>query len=201
MTQHPLPSFKKLIGHLQKIPSLASKHVYKVAAYILKSKPQVADDLCRAILEARDNIVNCSVCSNWTEGADRCSVCADVGRDASIVCVVEHWYDLLAIERVGVYRGVYHVLGGSLCPLDGIGPSDLSIEQLLSRLNAGNVKEIIFATNPTPEGEATAGYISSLVGDKKIIMSKFASGLPTGSLLEFMDKVTIHQAYLGRRPF
>ena len=127
-------------------------------------------------------------------------MCSDRSRDRSIVCVVEQWYDLFAIERVGIYKGVYHVLGGSLCPLDGVGPSDLSIERLIARLD-GTVKELIFATNPTPEGEATAGYIASLLPHQDVFISKFASGLPTGSLLEFMDKVTIHQAYIGRRPF
>lgn len=200
MSQHMLPSFKRLIAQLQKVPSLASKHVYKVAAYIIKGKPQLVEELCRAMIDAQANIINCTVCSNWTEGSDRCSVCMDLTRDRSLVCVVEQWYDLLAIERVGVYRGVYHVLGGALCPLDGVGPSDLSINQLLMRLNDG-VSEVVFATNPTPEGEATAGYISSLIHDRPIIISKFASGLPTGSLLEFMDKVTIHQAFVGRRPF
>ena len=200
MSQQGLPSFKKLITQLQKVPSLASKHVYKVAAYIVKGKPQLVEDLCRAMMDARTNIINCTVCSNWTEGSSTCSVCADPTRDRSVVCIVEQWYDLLAIERVGVYRGVYHVLGGALCPLDGIGPSDLSIHQLLMRLDTG-VSEIIFATNPTPEGEATAGYIASLINNRAIMVSKFASGLPTGSLLEFMDKVTIHQAFVGRRPF
>ncbi len=200
MSQPMLPSFKRLIAQLQKVPSLASKHVYKVAAYVVKSKPQLVEELCNAMLDARANILNCKNCSNWTEGSDTCNVCVDTTRDRSVICVVEQWYDLLAIERVGIYRGVYHVLGGALCPLDGIGPSALSIGQLLARLNE-NVSEIIFATNPTPEGEATAGYIASLISDRSIKISKFASGLPTGSLLEFMDKVTIHQAFIGRRPF
>ncbi|MBM3894080.1 recombination protein RecR [Candidatus Dependentiae bacterium] len=197
---HPLPSFKKLITQLQKIPYLASKHAYKLASYVLTSKESVAEELCAAILDARKNIGRCLVCSNWTENKDTCQICLDGSRDRSIVCVVEQWYDLIAIERIGIFRGVYHVLGGALCPLDGIGPSSLTIDHLLKRLD-GEVKELIFATNPTPEGEATAGYIASLVGPGKIFMSKFASGLPTGASIEFMDKVTIHQAYVGRRPY
>jgi recombination protein RecR len=197
---HPLPSFKKLITQLQKIPYLASKHAYKLASYVLASKEGVVEDLCVAILDARKNIVRCSVCANWTEHKDICQICADGSRDRSIVCVVEQWYDLIAIERIGIFRGVYHVLGGALCPLDGVGPSSLSIDHLLQRLDGG-VTELIFATNPTPEGEATAGYIASLIGPGRVFMSKFASGLPTGASIEFMDKVTIHQAYVGRRPY
>jgi len=200
MTNYPLPSFKKLIAQLQKIPYLASKHVYKVASYILTSKSGVVDDLCASILVARQNIIKCSSCANWTENKEVCQICLDPSRDKSVICVVEQWYDLIAIERIGIYKGIYHVLGGALCPLDGIGPSSLSIDHFLTRLS-GQVKEIIFATNPTPEGEATAGYIASLIGPGKFFMSKFASGLPTGSSIEFMDKGTIHQAYIGRRPY
>jgi len=194
-----LPVLQKLIRQLQRVPYLASKNVYKVAAYFLTSDDKVIEQLCQTILEAKKTIQCCMVCHNWTEQAEVCSICLSDRRDKNIVCVVETWLDLLAIEKAGGYNGVYHVLGGSLCPLDGIGPDNLNIETFLKRLN-DDVKEVIFATNPTPEGEATASFISSKI-KQPLHISKLASGVPTGSSLEHMDRVTIYKALLGRRPF
>lgn len=200
-----LPVLQKLIRQLQRVPYLASKNVYKVAAYFLTSDDKVIEQLCQTILEAKRAIKSCCVCHNWTENTELCSICSSDKRDKSIICVVETWLDLFAVEKAGGYNGVYHVLGGALCPLDGIGPDNLNIETLLYRVNSVNstnesIKEVIFATNPTPEGEATANLISSKI-KVPLHISKLASGVPTGSSLEYMDRLTIYKALLGRRPF
>lgn len=195
-----LPTLQKLMRQLQRIPYLASKNMYHVIGHFLTSDLKSVAQLCQAILDAKQLIKPCHSCFNWSENNDLCSICSDVRRDKSIICVVETWYDLLALEKSGEYKGVYHVLGGSLCPLEGVGPSQLRIEELLARL-AGDVREVIFATNPTPEGEATASYIASKINTFPIAISKLASGVPIGSSLEYMDRITICKALLGRRPF
>ncbi|MFH1643958.1 MAG: recombination mediator RecR [bacterium] len=195
-----LPSFQRLIRQLQHVPYLATKNIYRIAIHFLTSNPKQLDQFCNAILEAKKNVKSCSVCFNWTEGKERCSICESDRRDKSTICVVETWYDLFAIENAGGYNGVYHVLGGALCPLEGIGQDDLNIESLIKRIDK-NVEEIIMATNPTPEGEATASFISSKVDKKNITISRLASGVPIGSTLEYMDRVTIYKALSGRRPF
>ena len=197
-----LPSLQKLVHRLQRVPYLASKNLYKVAAYFLKTDQAEVEQICHAILEAKRRIKYCKLCFNWVEGQPICSICSSTKRDKSVICVVETWHDLFAIEKIGDYNGLYHVLGGALCPLEGIGPDDLAIEPFLKRIDS-SIKEIIFATNPTPEGEATASFISSKLEDKKnsFAVSKLASGVPIGSTLEYMDRVTIHNALSGRRPF
>ena len=197
-----LPSFQKLVRQLQKVPYLASKNIYRVVVHLLTRDIKEIEQLCGAILEAKKNVKSCSICFNWTESNDLCPICLSDKRDKSIVCVVETWHDLFAIEKTGSYLGVYHVLGGALCPLEGIGPDDLFIKQLLKRIDK-SIKEVVFATNPTPEGEATASFISSKLAEKNIdvLVSKLASGVPTGSSLEYMDRITIHKAMSGRRPF
>lgn len=195
-----LPSLQRLVRHLQRIPYLASKNVYRVADYFLKSEQQALEQFCQVLLAAKAGVLPCRVCYNWAEGNELCAVCASPRRDTQCICVVESWLDLVAIEKAGGYNGVYHVLGGALCPLDGIGPSQLTITQLLERL-ATHQGELIFATNPTPEGEATASFISSKLNNNNIAVSRLASGVPTGSSLEQMDRITIHKALVGRRPF
>ncbi len=195
-----LPVLQKLVRQLQHIPYLASKNVYKVAAYFLKSDIKTVEQLCRTILEAKQTIKLCSRCFTWTEGMDICGICSSSRRDSSVICVVETWHDLLAIEKAGEYQGHYHVLGGSLCPLEGIGPDNLRINELVIRIDA-SIKELIFATNPTPEGEATASYIATKISHVPVSISRLASGVPIGSSLEFMDRVTIGKALQGRRPF
>lgn len=194
------PTLQKLVRQLNKVPYLASKNVYRVAMYFLNSSQEQVDQLCRTILEAKEAIKQCTVCFNWTEGQELCVICASAQRQKTTVCVVETWYDLYALERAGEFKGLYHVLGGSLCPLEGMGPESLTIEPLIKRLD-GSVTELIFATNATPEGEATASYIFSKIKDKQITVSKLASGVPTGSSLEYMDRITICKALSGRRPF
>ncbi len=195
-----LPRFQQLIRQLQRVPYLASKNVYKVATYFLTADQAAIDQLSTVIAQARTSLKPCKSCYNWAEGKDLCYICASDKRDHSMICVVETWHDLFAIENVGEYHGVYHVLGGSLCPLEGVGPDQLSINALLDRLN-DSITEIILATNPTPEGEATASYIWSKVGKRPINISRLASGVPIGASLEYMDRVTIGKALIGRRPF
>jgi len=202
-----LPGLKKLIRHLQKVPYLASKNIYRVANYFLMAQDAEIEQLCTVILQAKKSIKSCEQCFNWTENSNLCEICNSNRRDKSIICVVQTWHDLLAIEKTNSYNGIYHILGGALSPLEGIGPENLNIEQLLKRLrkfeNLNPVKEIIFATNPTPEGEATASFVCSRIEEFniEIKISKLASGVPIGSMLEFMDRVTIHKAISERRPF
>lgn len=199
MIKH-IPSLEKLIRQLQHVPYLASKNLYRVAAYFLSSDQRSIDYLCQAILEAKEKVRPCKCCFNWTQMSDLCVICANDKRDRTSICVVETWHDLLAIERTQDYHGLYHILGGILCPLEGVGPDDLTIDALLLRIDE-NVREVILATNPTPEGEATASYIVSKLEDKSLLISRLASGIPIGYSLEQMDRVTIHKAIAGRRPF
>jgi recombination protein RecR len=195
-----IPTLQRLVRQLQHVPYLASKNLYRVAAYFLSSDKKKIEQLCDAILQAKEKVWPCKICFNWTEEKDFCDICESSRRDKGLICIVETWHDLLAIEKTEDYDGVYHVLGGSLCPLDGIGPDDLSIELLLKRID-NTVKEVILATNPTPEGEATASFIASKLDEKSVKISRLASGVPVGSSLEYMDRVTIHNALAGRQPF
>jgi len=198
---HDLPSLQDLIHHLRRIPFLASKNIYRVALHFLTRDQKEIEAFCAALLQAKEKIMRCTVCYNWTQSEDICSICRDDARDKRIICVVETWQDLTAIERAGGYKGMYHVLGGSMCPLEGIGPEDLTIDLLLKRVENTAIDEIIFATNPTPEGEATASFISTKLSEHSLALSKLASGVPTGSSLEYMDRITIAKALSGRRPF
>jgi len=196
-----VPSLQKLVRQLQNIPYLASKNLYRVAAHILSSDTSKVEQLCSIMLEAKKNVVPCKICFNWAEGSELCKICLSDRREKSTICVVETWHDLLAIEKTENFNGLYHVLGGALCPLEGIGPDNLHIEPLLERID-DSIKEIIFATNPTPEGEATASFIASrLESNQGLVVSRLASGIPIGSSLEYMDKVTIYKAMAGRQPF
>lgn len=196
-----LPTLQKLIRQLQRVPYLASKNIYRVATHFLMNDTKNVEQFCQAILDAKKTIKPCSICFNWTEQYEQCSFCLSDRRNKNIICVVETWHDLCAIENAGEYKGVYHVLGGCLCPLEGIGPDNLTISQLLNRVVAGGVDEIIFATNPTPEGEATASYIHTKMKNVPIKVSRLASGVPIGSSLEYMDRLTISKALSGRQPF
>lgn len=197
---HHLPVLQKLVRHLQKVPYLASKNVYRVVMHFLESDTVALNDLCNAIFEAKKKVKPCLICYNWTENNDICSICNAAQRNKHIICVVETWFDLWAIERGGDFKGVYHVLGGVLCPLDGIGPEDLRINELVCRLNK-DTKEIILAMNPTPEGEATANYLHTKLKAYPCIISRLASGVPIGSNLSYMDRVTVVRALSDRRPF
>ncbi len=195
-----LPTLVQLIRQLQQMPYLASKNIYRVADFLLALEPQRAQQLCQAILDAKSNIIKCEQCCTWKEKNQPCMFCASPKRDASIICVVETWQELMSIEKTGGYQGMYHVLGGAISPLDGIGPEQLSIDVLISRITE-NTKEIILATNQTPEGEATAAYIANRLKRFSVSISCLARGIPVGSSLEFMDKLTVYKALSERRPF
>jgi len=196
-----LPSFDNLLKVLQKVPYLASKNLYRVAAHFLEINEQQAEQFCRVLLAAKQNLVKCKICFAWQEKNRKCFLCSSSSKDQQLVCVVETWQELLIIEKTGGYNGVYHVLGGVICPLDGIGPEDLTIEQLVDRVRAGGVQELILATNQTPEGEATAAFIASKLKDCSVKLSCLARGVPVGSSLEFMDRLTVYKALSERRPF
>jgi len=152
-------------------------------------------------MHARSKIVPCTVCFAWQEVSADCLFCSSKKRNQSLICAVETWQDLIAIEKTGGYTGVYHVLGGAICPLDGIGPEDLTIQRLVKRAEQEEVQEIILATNQTPEGEATAAYIAKKAEHTNVKLSCLARGVPVGSSLEYMDRLTVFKALSERRPF
>ncbi len=198
-----LPTFQKLLRQLQQLPYLASKNIYKVAFYFLNSDRKKVEQFCQVLLDVKDRIGRCHHCFNLTEGESLCSICRDEKRNKKIICVVENWYDLFAIEKAGGYDGVYHVLGGVLSPLEGIGENDLNLYSLFKRISNLDIEELILATNATPEGEATASFIYSKLEHlrDRFKITRLASGVPIGSSLEYMDKVTIYKAISGRQPF
>lgn len=199
MTNH-LPTMTRLLRGLQQIPYLASKNVYLVAEHFLTMDPQRLEQFCAILKEAQDKLTTCSICNCWQEREAVCIFCASERRDRNVVCVVETWQEVLAIEKTQGYSGLYHVLGGALCPLEGVGPEDLTIGLLIKRCQ-GEVKEIILATNQTPEGEATAALIAAKLRNSTVKISCLARGLPVGSNLGAMDRLTVYKALSERRPF
>ena len=188
-----------LIGELARLPGIGRKTATRLTYFLLKQPDDHAARLARAVREVAENIRPCSLCGNLTE-TSRCSICDDPRRDQGLLCVVEEASDIGAIERTGEYDGLYHVLGGHLSPLDGIGPEDLQIESLRRRLaNGSGVKEVILATNPSMEGEVTATYVKSVLDSGSFRVSRIALGLPVGGDLEYADGVTIAQALTARR--
>lgn len=196
-----LPTLMQLLKSLQQVPYLASKNLYRVASYFLHMDRAKAEQFCAILLDAKEKLIQCAVCFCWREKDRQCLFCSSAKRDQSLVCVLETWQELFAIEQTRGYNGVYHVLGGVICPLDGIGPEDLTINQLVSRVESHGVKEIILATSQTPEGEATAAFIASKLKQKPVIISCLARGLPVGSSLGAMDRLTVYKALSERRPF
>jgi recombination protein RecR len=188
---------ERLIERLRKLPGLGPKSAQRVAFHILRSSQEDVRALSQAILEVKERIRLCGVCFNITD-VDPCAVCTDLARDRTAICVVEEPHNLVAIEKSG-FRGLYHILHGSLAPLKGIGPDDLKIPALLERLRDGSVKEVILATNPNVEGEATAVYLSRLLKPLGLKVTRIALGLPVGSELEYADEVTVGKALEGRR--
>ena len=197
---HKIPSLAHLCKCLQQVPFLASKNLYRVATYFLTTDNDKIQKFCTALLDARQNIVTCDVCCIWKEKDKACIFCGDAKRDQTTICVVETWQELMTIEKTEGYQGLYHVLGGAICPLEGVGPEDLTISRLISRVTPG-IKEIILATNQTPEGEATAAFIARRLKDYDVSISCLARGVPVGSSLELMDKLTVYKAFSERRPF
>lgn len=188
----------RLISELSKLPGIGGKTAQRLAFHILSLSQSEANDLANAISEAKRTMHYCSVCGNLTD-KDTCDICTDTSRDRSTICVVESPRDVLAMERVREYSGLYHVLNGAISPMDGIGPEDINLRSLIVRLQTEDVKEIILATNPTIEGEATAMYIAKLVKPAGIKVTRIAHGLPVGGDLEYADEVTLQKAMEGRR--
>lgn len=192
----PLPLIK-LIEQFERLPGIGRKSAQKLAFYVLNSTGEQAQAFANAILDAQKNIHNCKVCQNLTDG-ELCAVCDDTGRDKSTICVVEDTRYVVAIERTKEYNGMYHVLHGLISPMDGIGPDDISIKELLARVSGGGVAEIIVATNANVEGEATAMYLARLLKPLGVKVSRLAYGIPVGGDLEYADEVTLYRAIEGR---
>ena len=187
----------RLIEAFHKLPGIGPKSAQRLAYHILRTSAQDAEGLASAVLDVKARIAFCSICLNIPE-SDPCSVCMDDRRDRSAICVVEQPLDILAIDRTG-FRGLYHVLHGVLNPMDGVGPDDLHIRELIERLRPGDVKEVIMATNSSLEGEATSMYIQRLVGPAGVRVTRLARGLPSGADLEYTDDVTLTRAMEGRQ--
>ncbi|HAA89729.1 MAG: Recombination protein RecR [Thermoanaerobacterales bacterium 50_218] len=196
MNLYPEP-LALLIECLQKLPGIGPKTAQRLALHLLHVPLEEAETLAQAILDAREKVFFCSVCGNLTD-VDPCHICQDETRDRSLICVVEWPRDLFALERTREYRGLYHVLHGVLSPMDGIGPDDLKIAELLHRVKDGQIKEVILALNPSVEGEATALYLSQLLKPLGVKVTRIAHGLPVGGELEFADTATLSRAFLGR---
>lgn len=188
----------RLIDELRRLPGIGHKSAQRIAFYLLRVPVDEARRLTSAIEEVKEKIRLCSVCNNFTD-QEPCRYCANPARDHSIICVVEEPNNLVAIEKTREYRGLYHVLHGALSPIRGIGPEELKIKNLLERLRDGQVKEIILATNPNTEGEATANYLARLLKPLGLHVTRIAMGLPVGSDLEYADEVTMHKALVNRR--
>lgn len=187
----------RLIEELRKIPGIGAKTAQRIAFYILGLPQQEADSLAEAITQARQRVFHCSVCNNITH-VDPCLICTDPDRLDEELCVVEEPYNISSIEKTGVFRGRYHVLLGALAPLKGKGPEDLGADKLLDRIRGGRFREVILATNPTVEGEATAHYLAGLLRSYPLRLTRLAMGLPVGADLDFADQVTIRKALEGR---
>jgi recombination protein RecR len=188
----------RLIDELKRLPGIGQKSAQRIAFHLERAPREDAERLSRALLEVKDKIRLCSVCNNLTE-FDPCEFCSDPSRAADVLCVVESPYNVLAIEKTREFRGLYHVLHGALSPLQGIGPEQLKLKSLLERLKSGKIRELIVATNPNVEGEATAIYLSKLIKPLGVKVTRIAMGIPVGSELEFADEVTMLKALEGRR--
>ncbi len=193
-----IPSFARLVAEIAKFPGIGRKTATRLAFHLLRQPLSEAEALAGAVLDLKKNIRFCSRCFHVTE-TDPCRLCTDQGRDDRLLCVVEEPQDLIAIERSRSFRGRYHVLHGALSPLDGVGPDQLKIAELLARLGEGKVEEVLVATNFTVEGEATALYLARLIKPLGIRVTRPAHGIPMGSDLEFVDEATVNRAVEGRR--
>ncbi len=189
---------ERLITELSKLPSIGPKSAQRIAFHIIRGRKDDALGLAEALKEVKERIKPCRRCFNLTEG-EECEICRDARRDRSAICVVEDPYDIGPIERTNEYRGLYHVLGGALSPLDGIEPEDLRIAELVERIGKEGTKEIVIATNPNTTGEATAMFIAEEVRDLPVRVTALASGLPVGGDLEYADEITLGRAFAGRR--
>ena len=197
MAYYPEP-VARLIEALQQLPGIGPKTAQRLAFFMLKRPAQEVRELAESLVAVKERIVSCSTCFNVTD-QDPCRICGDPARDPALLCVVEEPNDLMAMERTGEYKGRYHVLLGALSPLEGIGPDDLKVRELLARLETGGTAEVILATNPNVEGEATALYLVKLLRPLGVRITRIARGLPVGGDLEYADQVTLTKALEGRR--
>lgn len=192
------PAIDNLVAQLTRFPGIGTRTAQRLAFHLLSVPPDEAGALASAITEVKERVRPCHECGNLTE-EELCRVCSDPRRERSVICVVEQPVDVLSLERTHEFRGLYHVLGGALSPLDGVDPSDLRVALLLERVARGDVTEVVLATNPTMTGEATAGYLADRLRDQ-VTVTRLASGLPVGGDLEYADEVTLGRALTGRRP-
>ena len=192
------PPLQNLVEQFKRLPGVGAKSAQRLAFHVLKTPREDAERLCDAIREVKDRVTYCSVCNNITD-VDPCAFCADDSRDHRIICVVEEPQNVHVVEKPGGFDGVYHVLLGAISPLQGIGPDDLKIKGLLTRIDKGGVEEVILATNPTVEGEATAIYLARLLKPLGLRVTRIATGIPVGSDLEYADELTMGKAMEGRR--
>ena len=191
-------SLQQLIDQFKRLPGIGGKSAQRLAFHVLRTPREDAERLCEAIRQVKDRVTYCTICNNITD-IDPCGICADDSRDRRSICVVEEPQNVNVIEKTGGHRGTYHVLMGAISPLSGVGPDDLKIKGLLSRLGVGGVEEIILATNPTVEGEATAIYLARLLKPLGVRVTRIAMGIPVGSDLEYADDLTMTRALEGRR--
>lgn len=196
MAYNVLP-LTKLIEHFERLPGVGKKSAQRLAYHVLNMPRERAEDFAHCILDARDKLRHCTICQNLTD-SEKCPVCSDAKRDAATICVVESPQDVLAFERTREYNGGYHVLHGLISPMNSVGPDQLYVKELLARVGAGGVQEIIMATNPTVEGEATAMYLSRLLKPLGVRVTRLAYGIPVGGNLEYADEVTLYRALEGR---
>ena len=189
---------QELIDELGRLPGIGPKSAQRIAFHILQTESFDVSRLAEVLTEVRDKVRFCTICGNVTE-SETCSICRDPRRSPATICVVEEAKDVVAVERTREFKGLYHVLGGAISPIDGIGPDDLRIRQLLQRLSDGVVTEVIIATDPNLEGEATATYLTRLLQQPNLRVTRLASGLPVGGDLEYADEVTLGRAFEGRR--
>jgi recombination protein RecR len=194
---HP-ESLSRLIERLQKLPGIGAKSAQRLAYHVLRTPREDADMLCAAIQDVKERVTYCTVCNNITD-VDPCRFCADEKRERHVICVVEEPQNVAAIEKTREFRGLYHVLMGALSPLQGVGPDDLKIRGLLSRVADGSVTEVVLATNPNVEGEATALYLARLLKPLGLRVTRIATGIPVGSDIEYADEITMSKAMSGRR--
>jgi len=197
MNFYPSP-VAKLVEQFSKLPGIGSKTAQRLAFFVLNMPEGDVKSLAQAIVDAKQKTKYCSICGNLTD-SDICSICRNTSRDTSIICVVEEPRDVIAMERTREFKGLYHVLHGAISPMEGIGPEDIRLKELLHRLNDGDIKEVIIATNPNVEGEATAMYLSKLIKPFGIKVTRIAHGIPVGGDLEYADEVTLTKALEGRR--
>jgi recombination protein RecR len=189
---------QELIDELGRLPGVGPKSAQRIAFYLLQTDDDQAQKLAQVLMEVKERVRFCEICGNVSE-EEKCNICRDARRNQTLICVVEESKDVQAIERTREFRGLYHVLGGAISPIEGIGPDQLRIKELLGRLSDPKIKEVIIATDPNMEGEATATYLSRMLSTLEISVTRLASGLPVGGDLEYADEVTLGRAFAGRR--